>query len=278
MKNIKLLTFSLIFLLFAFSTTAQCKTYLTDNAGLLTENEKTLLEQKLSENSENLSVDIAVYTENAMTGSDAQSTAENLYDSLGYGYGENRDGILFYISMDEREYYLDTYGESSNRFGEDGQIYIEEKILEHLGNGEYYDAFMSYADAVDFVLTNTQNDDNNNNYYSEDGEYADYYEQAEDKHPSWLTFVVLLGIPALVAFIMTRVKQGKMKTAVLQNTADSYIKNNSVNITKSRDIFLFSTVTKTPIPQNDNHSSGHSSGGFSGGSSSGGHSGRGGSF
>jgi len=43
-----------------------------------------------------------------------------------------------------------------------------------------------------------------------------------------------------------------MKTVRKENYAQNYIKDGSFNLSISRDIFLFSRVTKTAKPKNDN--------------------------
>ena len=67
-----------------------------------------------------------------------------------------------------------------------------------------------------------------------------------------------LLIPLLVAFIMMSSKLAKMKTAVENNYAANYMKPGSKTLTVSRDLFLYSHVTKTPKPK-ENGSSSHTS-------------------
>ena len=94
-----------------------------------------------------------------------------------------------------------------------------------------------------------------------------------------VVFIVVIVVPLLVALFLTHLKVKQMNTAVKKTTADSFVKRESLNLTESRDIFLYSTVVCKPKPKEppENHSSGGSSG-FSGGGGSSGRVGHGGSF
>lgn len=70
--------------------------------------------------------------------------------------------------------------------------------------------------------------------------------------------------------------KGKLKTVRFQPAANSYMKAGSMNITESRDMFLYNTVTRTAKPKaNDSDSEGSSTHTSSSGST---HGGGGGSF
>ena len=82
--------------------------------------------------------------------------------------------------------------------------------------------------------------------------------------------VMCLLAPLLIAFIMMKKKLKKMKTAVENDYAANYIKPGSMNLTMSRDLFLYSRVTKTEKPKSSSETHTSSSGRT--------HGGRGGSF
>ena len=51
----------------------------------------------------------------------------------------------------------------------------------------------------------------------------------------------------------------KLHTVNMQAAANNYLKNGSLNITESNDIFLYSNVTKTAKPQDNDSNSGSGS-------------------
>ena len=58
----------------------------------------------------------------------------------------------------------------------------------------------------------------------------------------------MIGISAIIgiviALVVCLIMKSRMKTAVPKITANDYIRKNSFNITRSRDIFIYSDVTK----------------------------------
>ena len=77
---------------------------LTDQADLLSDDEETELLHKLDEISERQQSDIVVVTRKSLKGKSAMEYADDFYDNNGYGFGDGKDGILFLISMEERDW------------------------------------------------------------------------------------------------------------------------------------------------------------------------------
>ena len=73
--------------------------------------------------------------------------------------------------------------------------------------------------------------------------------------PLWIAVAIVAGI--VVAFVIVHSMKSKLKTVKMQAAAGSYLKNGSLNITQSNDIFLYSNVTRTAKPK-ENNSSGSS--------------------
>ena len=63
---------------------------------------------------------------------------------------------------------------------------------------------------------------------------------------------IILIVPAIIAFILMFAKLSQMNTAVKQSGADSYMKRETLNLTTSRDIFLYSNTVRTPRPKSKN--------------------------
>lgn len=245
----------------AFSTFAAIFNNFTvvDGAGYLTEEQLEELSKSLDSVRQKYNFDVAVYTEEFMSGQDAESTADDLYDYTLYGYGENSDGIMLYIAADERAYHFTTHGSGEEIFNDNGLAYLEGKILPSLKEGDYYSAMKLYGEHCEELL-----------------EMAASGEPYNEKQLSAGYICAVIGgavlIPLLLAFFMTGNKLKKMKTAVENDYAANYMKPGSMRLSFSRDIFLYSTVTKTEKPKSDSGSGGHVS------SSGEHHGGRGGSF
>lgn len=220
-----------------------------DNAGYLTEEQIAELSKQLDDVRQKYNFDVAIYTEEFISGDDAESVADDLYDHNLYGYGENSDGIMLYIAADERRYHFTTHGSGETIFNDDRIMDLENKILPSFKEGDFYTAMKLY------------------------GEYCeDLLENPHKVTPGYVCCVVIgaLLIPLLIAYFMTKKKMKQMKTAVENNYAANYMKPGSMNLSMSRDIFMYSTVTKTEKAKSS--SGGHTS------SSGEHHGGKGGSF
>ena len=243
-----------------------------DGAGFLTPEETSRLEQTLDSIREAYNFDIAVVTESEMSGSDAKNTADDIFDYQHYGVDESADGILFYVSEEPRKYHITTHGIGIAYFTDRRLIDIEDAFLPYLKQNDYYGAFNEFALKCDDILNYIHSYDS---YDSSDSyDYSDYDDSPYKRPIPPLIVVFVLLFPLLVAFIAMGTKLSKMNTAVKRNYASDYIKPGSMmNMTSSNDIFLYSTVTQTAKPQQDNDSSStHTS------SSGETHGGRGGSY
>ena len=202
-----------------------------DMAKLLSESERAALIKTLDELSERQKMDVIVVTTKTLDGKKPMEYADDIYDYCKYGYGEKRDGLLFLVSMEDRDWWISTCGYGITAFTDAGIQYIGEQMVEDLGDGNYAAAFNTFAELSDDFITK-----------SREGE--PYDKSNLPKGPLsivWIVISILVGIG-------------------LQAAAGDYMKSGSLNITESRDTFLYNTVTRTAKPKNtDSGSSGGSS-------------------
>lgn len=243
---ISILTFCLASFITAFAEFRNSP--LKDGAGFLTGEELGKLTETINDIRESYDIDVAIVTESEMSGADAESTADDIFDYGGYGAGEGADGIMLYVSEEPRNYHMTTHGSAINYFTDGKLIYIEEAFLPYLRNNDYYSAFESFALKCDEILYKAYNHESGGDEaagypysISEDGEYDDYSES--DIRDYIAGFILIL--PILIALIATKSKLSKMNTAVGQKYAANYVKPNSMKLTDSKDLFLYSSVTKS---------------------------------
>lgn len=74
---------------------------------------------------------------------------------------------------------------------------------------------------------------------------------------------VVIGL--IVAYIVVTTMKGKLKSVRMQNQATNYIKANSMNVSVSRDIFLYRVVTSKEKQKDDDNTHTSSSGRTHGG-------------
>ncbi len=228
-----------------------------DEAGYLMQSELDYLSEELDRIREKYNFEIAIYTESDMTSGTAEASADDIYDYQGYGAGQNDDGILLYICSDTREYHFTTHGKGLEYFNKNGLIYLESKVTPYLEDDNYYKAFSVYIETTDELLS-----------MAKDGK--PYNEKSlSTKYVVGVVFLCL-SVPLLVAYIMMKKKLKRMKTAVENDYAANYVKPGSMDISVSRDLFLYSRITKTERPKSSSGTHTSSSGRT--------HGGRGGSF
>lgn len=224
--------------------------YVVDDADLLSVSEETELEANLSKLSQDNNFDIVVLTVDSLDGKTAEEYADDYYDYTGYGYGSNRDGCLFLINMEEREWHLSTRGFGVVAITDAGIDYIGNKMLSSLSSGDYYDAFLTYGNIVtDFVLkANSGNVYDYNNLDEYDSSYDSDYKHNDDSSEGSIGTAIIAGLVAgaIIAAIFISVLKGKMKTVYHKAQANDYLVNGSLTLTGQHDIFVTSHITKTP--------------------------------
>lgn len=228
--------------------------YVIDNADILTDTEERVLEDGISRLQQIYDVDVVILTEASLGGERPQYHADNYYDSNGY----QEDGVLFLLSMAERDWYVSTCGDVIYALTDYGIQCISEEMMPYLASGAYYDAFdtflaelYDYLDALQAGAPIDGQADYSGDYYHGDQEEIVYYE--EPFTPSLLV-AAIIGIPAgLITILIMRMM---MITKRPQRTASVYMDNSAFRVTGHRDLFLYSKVSKVRKPQNNSSSGG----------------------
>ncbi|MBE7056086.1 MAG: TPM domain-containing protein [Ruminococcaceae bacterium] len=227
---------------------------LIDSANLLDDFEESDILSQLEEISERQGMDVVIITTNSLEGYSPMEYADDFYDYHGY----RDDGILLLISMEARDWWISTSGFGITAFTDAGIEYISEELLNFLSDDMFYFAFDSYASLCDDFITQAKT-----------GEPYDYNNLPKDVFDLVIYFLISLVIGFIVAFIATAVMKHKLKSVYSKTEAHEYIKDGSMNITRSRDIFLYRNIRRTSKPKNTSSSTHTSSSGRSHGGSGG---------
>ena len=262
MKKITIISYLTIIFVLLFSVPSFSETYpsrLTDEADILTAEFENELQRELKRVSEKHSLDVAILTVNDIGAKTATEYADDYYDYGGY----SDDGILLLVSIGARDWAVSTKGYAITVFTDAGIDYFMEDVLDSLSSGDYETAFRKFVSYCDNYAESAENDI-----------IYDVGTLPKGDFP-FLTYVIIaLVIGFVIAFIVTMVMKGQLKSVRFAPNASSYIKSGSFKLTESRDLFLYSTVTKTPRPQNNSNSGGSSGHISSSGSMHGGRSGK----
>jgi len=218
------------------------KSRLVDNADLLSDAEESAILSKLDAKSEEFQCDIVIVTVESTGYKSAEEFADEFYDYNGYGFGEDSDGILFLVNLNEGSWAVSTCGEGEYIIDDFALDEIEEICIPNLSAGNYYSAFINYINITEEYI-------------------VDY-----NTFPLFTNLVISIIVGFVVSLVVVSVMKGKLKSVRKQLYAGVYTKENSFEVTQSRDIYLYSHVTRTAKPKNNSHSSssGRSHGGRSG--------------
>lgn len=220
---------------------------LVDEADLLTDSEESALLARLDEISERQQMDIVVVTASTLDGKSPMAYADDFYDYNGYGFGENKDGILLLISMEDRDWWMTTTGYGITAITDAGREYISDRFLSDLSDGEYADAFTTYAELCDEFITQAKT-----------GQPYDVNNLPKEPFKVARNLIIALVVGFVIALIVTNIMKGKLKTVRFQSAASDYVKANSMNVTESSDLFLYTHVDRQAKPkETDGGSSTH---------------------
>ncbi len=214
-----------------------------DMADLLTDDQEQALLSQLDEISLRQHFDVTVITAETLEGYTVQDYADALFEHCSYGYGDSRDGVLLLISMEDRDWYIATHGYGITAFTDAGIEYIGKQLKSDLSAGDYAAAFRRYGELCDDFVTQARSGD-------------PYTRSSLPKEPlatMWLFISICLGVA--IALAVVGGMKGQLKTVRRQAAAASYLRPGSLQVTDSREMFLYTNVTQTARPKNDDSGS-----------------------
>lgn len=221
--------------------------YVTDAAGLLTQDEVLALEAQAEQIAEDYGCapyilvveDFRVYEDTY----DVREAGMNLYERWGLGYGPEKNGLLLILSMAERDYALVTYGSVTHRaFTDYGQNALREQFLDNFRNDDWAGGFRDYLDGCAWLLEQAKN-----------GTPYDVDTAPRGFNP------LIIVIPLVLALAVCLVLTAQMKTAKRKTEAGDYMVPGGVEMRVVQDLFTHRTVTRQVIQQNENKGGGGTS-------------------
>lgn len=252
-----------VFLGFSVSSAAGKKSVI-DDAGLIKASDEKELDKKIK-NIQKDKFDVVILTVKSLDGKSAQDYVDDYYDNNDYGLDNEKSGVLFLVSKGDRKYHISTKGAGIKAFTDYGIGRIKEEIKPYLSDGDYFDACDEFLNITkDFVKA-----------YKDGTPY-----DTDNPYNEEIDYVILEVIALVIAFVIALISVGimrlRMNTAKPKGTAMEYIKKGSFKLTSEKDIFMYSTVTKTAKPKDNDNSAGGSTTHVSSSGSE--HGGGGGSF
>lgn len=236
---------------------------LYDAARLVPSAEAPALERKFDAISEKYDIDVAVVTVESLRGAASQAFADDTFDELGYGMGADDSGILLLISTGDRDWAITTHARGIRAFTDAGQAYIMDRVRPLMSDGDFAKAFDTFADLCgDFLeqaATGTPYD-------------VGSLPKAPFAPAPNVIFALICG--AIIGGVRVLINRGELKSVRPQSSATDYTRKGSMRLTGKSDAFLFSNVSRMPIPKKSSSSGGSSTHRSSSGRTHGGSSGK----
>lgn len=220
-----------------------------DEGDLLTTQEEQALLSKVNEISEKQACDVVIVTVQTLNGILSETYADDYFVQNGYGQGSTRDGILFLVCMEERDYAISTTGFAVSAFTDYGIRYMEDRFLEELSNGNFYAGFDTFADLCDQFLTQARN-----------GQPFDVNNEvgAEPFRPTVGLFggtgAISLALGYMFSFGSASSKKAKLKSVAKQTRAGHYM--TEFNLTGKQDLYIRSHTTSSTVTKSSESRSG----------------------
>lgn len=227
--------------------------YVTDAAELLQEDDILRLSQMAQKVEEQYGVGVymvSVEDYRALDPAGVYEATYGVYHEYTMGVGNERNGIMLLLSMNDRDYALFCYGEKAEyAFSEYGLAKLEEEFLDNFAENDWAGGFEDYIRTC-----------------------ASYLGQAADGKPvsqSPVKYILIcVAVSLLIAGIVCAVLVGQMKTVHRKKSAEAYAAG-GLELTEQYDQFTHRTETRRKIERNDTSSGSHSESGGGGSGRSG---------
>lgn len=229
-RNLSLILLLTLFLslLLLPAHAAEEKAYLDDQAGVLSEAEAAELSALLAKKSKACGADLIVVTVLSTDGQLLEAYADDYMDYHSYA----SDAVLLLLDVSTGQRWISTGGDCKNVFDGDAFDELVGEIRPALDAGEYAAGFRAFA-----------------------GSACDIIEDA-NRFPFGLLLAALL-LGALLAWIIPmKYLKGQLKSVRPQASAQAYVRSGSLNLSQSRDLFLYRNVVATPKPKSNSSSGG----------------------
>lgn len=239
-------------LIAALPVLAQAPALVVDDAELLTREELDGLLDEARALSDAHRMDIVIVTQRSIGGQAALDYAADYYDYNGYGQGTRGDGILLLLSTEERDWAMATTGRGIGAFTDYAQERIADDIVPFFSAGKYAQGFQRFLRDADICLTQ-----------AETGRPYDVDNPLQLKSVSERV-LGMTGWIVLVALVITGITMAvlilKMRSERPQRGARRYVRDGSMRLERSLDVYLYRSEVRTRIEKS-------SESGSSGGSS-----------
>ncbi len=213
-----------------------------DFANLFSDYEEEKLLRQINTYIDQYKMDLAVVTVNENNKNSPQEYADDFYDYNHFGKGNNRDGILFLIDMQNREIYMTTTGNAIRMYNDHRIDFSLKKVYKNMTNKDYYKGTSEYIEII--------------SKYANLGLPSGQDRRVEKDILSTLLFSSIISL--IITIIIMIILISKNKLVNKQETAEQYLQKESIQINDLGNTLINSNTVRHYI-DHDTSSGGGSS-------------------
>ena len=243
---VSLLLCALLLLSVSGFALADSRAHVGDSAGLLSAAEYTELENMCAAVSDKYDCGVYIITVSDFSQyeNSVESAAEAIFKGTGMGVGDDGNGVMLLLSMEERDYDLLAHGDTGNAaFTDYGKDLLADSFLSYFRQDDWFGGFKAYISSCEYFLQ-----------CSSEGQPIDVPAEEPLTFAEKLPFILL--IPCVIAGIVCLVAKAGMKTARCKTGAADYVTPNSFYLRVRDDIFKYRSQSVERIQRSDNRPSG----------------------
>ena len=225
---VSLLLCLVLLLSFSCLAFADSRAHVGDSAGLLSAAEYTELENMCAAVSDKYGCGVYIITVSDFRqyGNSVESAAEAIFKGTGMGVGDDGNGVMLLLSMEERDYDL-----------------LADSFLSYFRQNDWFGGFKAYISSCEYFLQ-----------CNSEGQPIDVPAEEPLTFAEKLPFILL--IPCVIAGIVCLIAKAGMKTAKRKTGAAEFVTPNSFYLRVRDDIFKYRTQSVERIQRSDNRPSG----------------------
>lgn len=268
-KGILMIPASVCFslLLFSFPVSAEPvyseltdKASIEDRADILEDNDEEDLLDQAAKLSEETGFEIRMLTIDDADGLTTQEYAEKYFESLTSDGPDDANGEALLIDMDNREFYVATYGEVQYYLTDDRVDDLLDNAYEYASDSDFSGVFRSMLDDTQHYYSKGIAD--GTMIYNEDTGKTEVYHKPKEVTSGKIAGAALAGLIGFLATFLT--VKGSYSMKLSSGDGFSVRDNVRLNLTGNRDLLVNHFVRTRHIPRSDSSggSDSHGGGGF----------------
>ena len=203
---------------------------------LLSDDEEASINAKLEEMSDRLDADVVIWVTSFFGNLDEESFIDACTKHISNNFGYKSNGyVIMMIDLEAKETYFYIYSEgkvASKAFSDEFFDDLGDDVISLMESDKCFEAMNKYADSCDEAITESQ----------------------KVKYFSVTRLIIAAVIGLIIGASVTGSNKAKLKTVRSKTEANYYVREGSMTVNDSRDIYLYSKVTRTEKPRNDGSS------------------------